>query len=324
MLKGYEIREPHEEERADLFKVFYNCFPDAAGLFEKLEHGERPLNDYLYSYEPRVMLMDGRIIANVSLVRYQIYLNGKIVPIGGIGSVVTHPDYQRKGYAKILLEERLRNMQEESTHISILLTELPWAYESLGWKIVPQNYQIIDLAGQKDNKVDPNISITEDIDRIRSIVGLYSDTAPSLNGAIKREPAYWEDYYFGGVTGFIGSGDRFLLYEKGSELLGYARMHDEETQMLVAEIVAKEWNSDILEKLLRSVMKITYDKGYHKLVLGLQENHPLRKQVIEMELKPAVERPEGIREFCMINVLEGLSDESKYLKRLHWCYNDKF
>ncbi len=324
MAKDYEIREPLEEERAELFKVFYACFPHAADGFKKLEHGERPLNDYLYGYEPRVMVMDGRIVANVSLVRYQTYLNGKIVSIGGIGSVVTHPDYQRRGYAKILLEERLRNMQEEGTHISVLLTELPWAYESLGWKIIPQDYQIIDLANQKDNKVDSNISVTEDLDRVRSIVKLYDDTAPSLNGAIKREPAYWEDYYFKGLTGFVESGDRFLLYEKGSDLLGYARLHDEKTQMLIAEIVAKEWNANILEKLLRSAMKIIYDQGHRKLVLGLQENHPVKKQVVEMGLKPVVERPEGIREFCMINVLEKLSDETKYLKRLHWCYNDKF
>ena len=324
MPKGYEIREPYEKERAELFKVFYACFPKHTAIFEKLEHGKRPLNDYLYGYEPLVMLVDGHIVANVSLIRYRIYLNGKVVPVGGIGGVVTHPDYQRRGYAKILLQERLRNMQEENTHISVLLTEIPWAYESLGWKIVPQDYLVIDITEQKDNKVDPNISVTEEIGPVRSIIELYNKIAPSLNGAIKREPAYWEDYYFKGITGFIGSGDLFLLYRDDSELLGYARLHNEKNQILLAEIMAKEWNSDILEKIFKSAMKLTYDKGYHQLVLGLQENHPLREQIIELGLKPTAERPEGIREFCMVNLVEESSNEGKYSKRLHWCYHDKF
>ncbi|MBN2456653.1 MAG: GNAT family N-acetyltransferase [Sedimentisphaerales bacterium] len=324
MPKDYEIRQPREAERAELFKVFYACFPAAVSIFEMGERGGRPINDYFYGYEPRVMIMDGRIIANVSLCRYQIYLGGKVVPIGGIGSVVTLPEYQRKGYAKILLEERLRNMQEERIDISLLLTDLPWAYQSLGWKVVPQGYQVLDLTDQTNYKVDPDISVIEDLDTVRSIMELYNESAPSINGAIKRIPAYWEDYYFTGPTGFKGSGDRFLFYKKSSELLGYARLHDEETQMLLGEIVAKDWNPDILEKILRSTIRTIHDQGYRKLVLGLQENHPLRKVISNMGLKPVVEIPEGIRELEMINVLAKLPEQARYLKRLHWCYFDKF
>ena len=158
MPKGYEIREPREDERADLFKIFYACFPAAVSLFEMGERGDRPINDYFYGYEPRVMIMDGRIIANVSLCRYQIYLGGKVVTVGGIGSVVTLPEYQRKGYSKILLKERLRNMREEGIYISLLLTDLPWAYQSLGWKVVPQGYQILDITDLANYKVDPDNS----------------------------------------------------------------------------------------------------------------------------------------------------------------------
>jgi len=324
MPKDYEIREPREEERAELFKVFYACFPAHVEVFEALEHNDRPLHDYLYGYEPRVMVMDGRIIANVSLVRYKIYLNGKVVPVGGIGSVVTHPDYQRKGYASLLMAERLRNMLEEGTHISVLLTELPWAYASLGWKIVPQDYQLVDLTGRDDCKMDPNVAVVENLDDVRAITELYDATAPSLNGAVKREPAYWQDYYFTGITGFVGSGDRFLFYRKGKELLGYARLHDEETQMLVGEVIVRDWDREILEKLVRSAIKTIRDGSREKMVLGLQENHPLKKLTVEMGLEPIVERPEGIREFCMVNVLDKVSDEAIYLKRLHWCYHDKF
>jgi GNAT superfamily N-acetyltransferase len=324
MPKGYEIREPREEERADLFKVFYACFPAHVEVFKKLEHNDRPISDYFYGYEPRVMIMDGRIMANVSLVRYTIYLNGKEVPIGGIGSVVTHPDYQRKGYAKILMEERLRNMLEEGIYISVLLTELPWAYETLGWKVVPQDYRVVELADQKDTKIDSNISVVEDPKKARSIMDLYDATAPSLNGAIKRVPSYWEEYYFAGVTGFDGSGDRFLFYRDGSKLLGYARLHDEESQVLVSEVIVKDWNPEILEKLVRSAMKVVWDKGVRTMVFGLQDNHPLRKKLVEMGLNPVWETPEGRREFGMVNVLDRVYELGKYVKRLHWCYNDKF
>ncbi len=324
MAKGYEIRPPREEERAELFKVFYACFPAYVEVFRKLENNDRPIHDYLYGYEPLVMLMDGRIMANVSLIRYNIYLDGEIVPIGGIGSVVTHPDYQRKGYAKILLEQRLRDMISEGTHISVLMTELPWAYESRGWKIITQDYRIVDLSDHQDNQVDANIAIVEDPTEARSIISVYDAMAPTLNGAIKREPGYWEDYYFTGITGFVGSGDKFLFFKDGSELLGYVRLHHEETQVLLSEVIVKDWNAEVLEKLLGSAVRTVCDMGRDKMIVGLQENHPLKKQMGELGFESIVERPEGIREFTMVNSMNVFSPEDRYLKRLHWCYNDKF
>lgn len=324
MFNSYEIRPPREDERADLFKLFYACFPAAKSLFEQAEKGKRPISDYLCGYEPLVMLIKDRIAANVSIIRRRIFLGGKSIAMGGIGSVATHPDFRQKGYAKILMEEVLRAMIDEGTYISILLTEVPWAYESLGWKIVPQAYLIIDLGDQKDNKIDKNISITGELKEVRSIIPLYNETAPTLSGAIDRDEKYWEDYYLTGIVGFENSGDKVLLYKEDSQLLGYARLHDENTHNLLAEIIVKKWDKTILEKLLRAAIKVTSDKGYKRLVLGLQENHPLRKQVAEMGLNPVEEKPEGIRELCMINQLVKLSEVEKYLKRLHWCYHDKF
>jgi predicted acetyltransferase len=324
MLKGYEIREPREEERSALFDVFRACFPGAV-IFDDVEKMGRPLSDYIYGYEPLVMLVDGRIVANVSVIRREIYLEGKIVPIGGIGSVVTHPDYRRRSYAKILMQEWLRNMQEENIYISVLLTEIPWIYESLGWKIVPQGYLVVELSGQKAAKVDSNISVTKDISDVRpSIISLYDESAPSLAGAIRRDKRYWDEYYFWFNDNYGGVGDQYLLYTENSKLLGYARLHDEETQTLIGEVIVENWNSEVLKKLLTSAMKVASDTNHQKLVLGLQGNHPLRKEIVEMGLKPSEERPEGIREFCMINVLERLPEGGKHLKRLHWCYPDKF
>ena len=306
MSKGYEIRAPYEKERAELFNIFYVCFPHAVNGFKQLEKNNRPLSDYLYGYEPRVMLMDGKIIANVSLVRYKIYLGGKVVPIGGIASVVTLPEYQRKGYAQMLLQERFRNMQEEGTYLSILMTELPWAYETMGFKIVPQDYRVVDLAEQKNNTVDPHIALTEDIAAANVIMPLYDEIAPTLDGAIKREPSYWQDYYFDGLTGMAGNGGPLLLYKDGGKLLGYARIHEESDRVLLSETVAKDWNPDILQKLVKAAMKTAVDKGFSKMVIGMQENHPLRKQLAAMGVKHKVERPEGMREVTMLNVLAKL------------------
>ena len=326
MPKDYEIRRPREDEKDDLYQLFYECFPNVVDFFKVIYNDNRPIMDYIYGYEPRVMIMDGRIIANVSLVRYKIYLGGEVVPIGGIGGVVTLPEYQRRGYSKILLEERLRNMREEGTYISVLLSDLPWAYQSVGFKVVPQGYQNIDLSDQKKCKLDSNVSVVDDLESARSTMELYNETAPAINGAIKRSPEYWEDYYFKGHTGFVDSHDKYLLYKEGSELFGYARIHSEDTpgQMLLGEIVAKDWNTEILKKLTESSVKAVLDQGCNQMNLGVQDNHPLKKLAVEMGLNPTTEIPEGIREMGMINVLKDVLGQDKYLKSLNWCYYEKF
>ena len=46
-------------------------------------------------------------------------------------------------------------------------------------------------------------------------------------------------------------------------------------KMLCAEITAVDWDEEVLRALLNAAIQKSIDKGLNKLVLGMQENHPL-------------------------------------------------
>ena len=55
-----------------------------------------------------VMELDGKLIGHIMFVRAQIHADdGRILPIMTFGPISIHPDYQRRGYGKRLLEHAL-------------------------------------------------------------------------------------------------------------------------------------------------------------------------------------------------------------------------
>lgn len=56
---------------------------------------------------------DGEIVSLLGLYPRQIQVGGEKIYVGGMGSVATHPDFQRRGYAGLLLEQSAVFMHAE-------------------------------------------------------------------------------------------------------------------------------------------------------------------------------------------------------------------
>ncbi len=76
-------------------------------------------------------------VAHVGIYRRVIKWNGRDVPVGGIGGVVTRPDAQRRGYASIALNAAVQTLRDEgSAAFAMLFCEphnVPF-YLGRGWK----------------------------------------------------------------------------------------------------------------------------------------------------------------------------------------------
>ena len=60
-----------------------------------------------------VMELDGKIIGHVIFVRAEIHADdGRVLPIMTFGPISIHPDYQRRGYGKKLLDYALKKAKE--------------------------------------------------------------------------------------------------------------------------------------------------------------------------------------------------------------------
>lgn len=83
--------------------------------------------------------LDGKVVSNVGLITRSILVAGKVVIIGGIGGVATHPKLQRQGYARQLMDEAGRYMLKHSEYeFGMLFCDIirvPY-YRQCGYRVI--------------------------------------------------------------------------------------------------------------------------------------------------------------------------------------------
>lgn len=82
-------------------------------------------------------LLGGRMVTHAGLVERQITIAGQPLTAAGVGGVCTHPDYQRRGYARAILEDVRRAIcADPRVHLGLLFCgpELVRYYTSCGWE----------------------------------------------------------------------------------------------------------------------------------------------------------------------------------------------
>ena len=60
------------------------------------------------NYIPYSVVVDGKVVANVSVNACDMNYAGRIVKLIQLGTVMTDPDYRGRGYARLLMERLLR------------------------------------------------------------------------------------------------------------------------------------------------------------------------------------------------------------------------
>ena len=83
---------------------------------------------------------EGLALCHVGVVVREGRWNGRVVRIGGIAGVKTHPAYRRRGFADYAIQRALDFLhQQEDVDFGLLVCEpalVPW-YEHLGWQRFP-------------------------------------------------------------------------------------------------------------------------------------------------------------------------------------------
>jgi GNAT superfamily N-acetyltransferase len=93
-----------------------------------------------------IVYEDGEAISQVKILKHTAIVNREPVIVGGIGSVVTVPEKQGQGYARLALQHAVEFMHTDLQVQFGLLFCLPRMvpfYEQLGWQVVADNV-IID------------------------------------------------------------------------------------------------------------------------------------------------------------------------------------
>lgn len=81
-------------------------------------------------------LLGGRMVSHAGLVERDILIGGRPFITVGVGGVCTHPDFQRRGYARVVMDEiRAAILADPRAQLGLLFCapqRVPF-YASLGW-----------------------------------------------------------------------------------------------------------------------------------------------------------------------------------------------
>lgn len=99
-------------------------------------------NDLKLRWRPKtlhfLLRVSGETVSHVGVLRHEVSVAGKPIPVGGVGAVVTPPPWQRRGYARQLMQHTatyFETMQVEAGLLFCLKRRVPF-YESLGWRLI--------------------------------------------------------------------------------------------------------------------------------------------------------------------------------------------
>jgi predicted acetyltransferase len=193
------------------------------GLLDLLEAAFHERDPFIRYMESDPALRDGdtllalagtRPVSSVQIFTKRIRLRGETVLLGGIGSVATHPEYERSGIATRLLRRAIDEMKRRGMVLSLLFTGRISFYERLGWIQIPYPAWAIhrDGAGRGAQRAFREADLP-------AVKRLYDQCSSAFEATTVRDAVYWRAQlrYAG------GPGEDFRIVERDGALAAYAR-----------------------------------------------------------------------------------------------------
>lgn len=185
----HDIRpiEPHELEafaRLDAYAFGY-------------EFSEAEVERYR-RFGPRKTLLaafaDGRMVAHLGIIDFEIAFCGLSIPMGGIDDVATWPEDRRAGHTDRLLRAALERMRDAGQPLSMLYPTFFALYRRYGWATAGEEQHYTFRA--------PDLSLLPapepagrcerlTLDQLGDVRDLYQRAAATMNGAILRGDMEW-------------------------------------------------------------------------------------------------------------------------------------
>jgi len=211
-------RRSERDEVLDLLALWYND----REFFARYNQNDPTFRDELCL----VALDGGRIVSTVQIFDRKISLDGKAVPMGGIGSVFTREDYRHKRIASGLMHLAVTTMEREGFEVSLLFAERLTFYNQFGWRELTRNFSVLANAPALRT---PEFEVDVfDIDRhLPDVMRLHRDYSGRFDVTALRDEASWRaNLQFAGnmpADPVGGCEEYFVLARRGLEIAAYAR-----------------------------------------------------------------------------------------------------
>lgn len=174
-------------------------------------------------------------------------MRGHAVPMGGIGSVFTHPESRGRGYASRLLEHTTRIMIERGMETSLLFGIEPM-YPALGWQPWGATARLLSRAeGASVAGAADDFEPQRDLPEVRALHEVYSG---AQEGTVVRDERLWETSLR--VAG--NPDEEFLVARASGRIVAYARAVVSEGFLAVSEVGRAEGAAGALATLVARIL----------------------------------------------------------------------
>ncbi len=195
---GVEVRGARREEAKavrDLISLAFDAESYGPSLEEPAQDiGSSSMDLDHRAENTRVLLVDGRIVSVVHLLRRQAYVHGNHAAMGWISMVATHPDYRGQGHMRHLMMATHSFMRECGLCFCGLMGAQACYSGSLGWRscgdklpALPRKY-ISPATRATDNEIRARTVMDEDIPFLSQ---LYTALNTPRFGPVIRSDEYW-------------------------------------------------------------------------------------------------------------------------------------
>lgn len=182
--------------------------------------------------ETWVIEENGEILSKATIFPLQVYLDGLIVPMGGVSGVVTWPEHRRSGLVAQLLQRSLEQMRENGQILSFLYPfSIPF-YRKYGWEL----FADMETITLKREQLPPRETYKGTLKRIEKdekiIDPVYQEWAKKYTGAIVRDEKWWKQSVFKRKKGTL-----VAYYNEDQQVSGYLIYEVKKQKMTVLELI---------------------------------------------------------------------------------------
>ena len=263
------VREDEIEQTLELQRMVFR--PDeGAGALERYRTYVRDDPSYRMD-QSRVLTVNGRIVAHLRVWDREIRVRGSVLRAGGIGSVLTHPDYRGRGYARALMRDTETYLLNAGYDVGLLFTIIgtPF-YRALGWTPIPLPTFAIDLVSEPVDRRSTHAR-TLDVDRdLDAVMAIYEQCSGSLTGPEVRPKQYWR----AGPSQIRGVFPKWGV-AVGSELCGYATFDASVDRIWVKEGCVKSSGDSVFVDLAQLICERARSDGLKRIEGSLPAGHGL-------------------------------------------------
>jgi len=197
----------------------------------------------------RVIICDGKLVSHVGIREEDLLIHGYWFRVGMIGSVCTHPEYRRRGYASALVKDAFSKMMKDGVDFT-LISGFRNLYRRAGCVEAGKIYTYeIPSGGLKIKLNDVNI--------VRYEETLLNDLVEIYHKEPIRYRRSFEDFKILAGRGFLRNDIKFRIYiaKIGSKPLAYIAtglLPNEETPNIVEYAGSREVVLYLLSDLLNN------------------------------------------------------------------------